>query len=64
MAPMALFELTDLTADPRWAKAAIEGVAWSRGANELGSDCYDTEHSFALSIDQASTSMGPRAPRR
>jgi hypothetical protein len=47
MAPMAFLELAEVTGDVRWASAAIDGVAWSRGANEMGVDLLDMEHSFA-----------------
>ncbi len=47
MAPMGLLELTTLTGDDRWARAAVESVAWSRGSNELGVDLLDAEHGFA-----------------
>jgi hypothetical protein len=47
MAPMAFLELADATGDQRWAREAVEGLAWSRGANQLGVDLLDREHAFA-----------------
>ncbi len=47
MAPMALLELTEVTGDERYAAAARRGLAWSRGANELGVDLHDHEARFA-----------------
>ncbi len=38
MAPMTLFELTDVSGDERYASAARRGVPWLFGANELGED--------------------------
>jgi hypothetical protein len=38
MAPMTLFELTEVSGDERYASAAIRGVPWLFGANELGVD--------------------------
>jgi hypothetical protein len=47
MAPMAFLDLAEVTGDARWSTAAIEGVVWSRGANQLGVDLLDVEHAFA-----------------
>ena len=47
MAPMALLELSDVTGDARYRDAAIAGLAWSRGHNELGVDLLDADHHFA-----------------
>jgi len=47
MAPMALLELSAVTGDARYRDAAIAGLAWSRGHNELGVDLLDAEHHFA-----------------
>lgn len=41
MAPMAMVELSELTGDRRWLDAAIAGLAWSHGENELGVDMFD-----------------------
>jgi hypothetical protein len=38
MAPMTLFELSDISGDERYAAAASRGVPWLFGANELGQD--------------------------
>jgi hypothetical protein len=46
MAPMALLDLAELTGDTRWARAALRGLGWSRGANELGVDLLDVESGF------------------
>lgn len=46
MAPMALLPLGELTGDRRWCRAAVEGLAWSRGANELGVDLFDDARGF------------------
>lgn len=47
MAPMALLDLWELTGDKRWARAAVHGLAWSRGRNELHADLIDLEKQFA-----------------
>ncbi|HWS44463.1 MAG TPA: hypothetical protein VN636_01255, partial [Acidimicrobiia bacterium] len=47
MAPMALLDLTDATGDPRYRAAAIAGLEWSRGHNELGVDLLDAANHFA-----------------
>ena len=47
MAPMALLDLSELTGDERWADAAIAGLAWSHGANELQADLFDEDAAFA-----------------
>ena len=47
MAPMALLDLWELTGDERWARAAVRGLAWSRGSNELGADLIRVDEGFA-----------------
>jgi hypothetical protein len=47
MAPMALLDLAELTGESRWADAAVAGLGWSRGENELGVDLIDTKEGFA-----------------
>jgi hypothetical protein len=47
MAPMALLELAELTGDDRYGGAAVRGLAWSTGKNELGVNLLDTEAGFA-----------------
>ena len=47
MAPMALLQLTELTGDGRYAAAAVRGLAWSRGANELHIGMHDRGVGFA-----------------
>ena len=47
MAPMALLELSDVTGDARYREAAIAGLPWSRGHNELSVDLLDADHHFA-----------------
>lgn len=46
MAPMALLALAEVTGEERWRLAAIRGLAWSRGQNELGVDFFDDAHGF------------------
>jgi len=41
MAPMALLELAEATGDTRYQDAALAGVRWITGANELGQDMVD-----------------------
>jgi len=41
MAPMAMFELSEATQDPRYAAAAAYGLDWISGRNELGADMVD-----------------------
>ena len=47
MAPMGLLDLWELTGDQRWARAAVRGLAWSRGRNELDADLIDLQGRFA-----------------
>ncbi len=47
MAPMAMLELSAVTGDARYRDAAIAGLAWSRGQNELAVDLLDADHHFA-----------------
>ncbi len=47
MAPMALNALTDLTGDSRYAAAAVGGLAWSHGDNELNTSLFDRAAGFA-----------------
>ena len=47
MAPMALIEMSALTGDRRYLDAAVAGLAWSHGANELGVDLFDEATGFA-----------------
>ena len=47
LAPMALLDISEVTGDQRWANAAISGLAWSRGNNELHTDLLDIEGRFA-----------------
>jgi hypothetical protein len=41
MAPMALFELSEVTGDGRYREAALRGLEWIWGANEMGLDMLD-----------------------
>jgi len=43
MAPMGLFALSEASGDPRYARAALAGVPWMYGQNELGAD-FVLEH--------------------
>ena len=47
MAPMALIELTDVTGDDRYLRAAVAGLAWSHGNNPLRADLFDPVAGFA-----------------
>jgi hypothetical protein len=47
MAPMALLDLWELTGNSQWARAAVHGLPWSRGHNELGADLIDVREGFA-----------------
>ncbi len=47
MAPMGLLALADVTGDALWRDAATAGLAWSRGANELGVNLFDDASGFA-----------------
>lgn len=47
MAPMALLPLAELTGDTRYRAAALHGLAWCFGANELGVDFYNRDGHFA-----------------
>jgi Pectic acid lyase len=41
MAPMALLELAEVSGDRRYVDAAVRGLAWIHGRNELGVDMVD-----------------------
>jgi hypothetical protein len=41
MAPMALFALSEASGEPRYSEAAIRGLEWVWGANELGASMFD-----------------------
>jgi hypothetical protein len=43
MAPMALLELSDVTGDDRYRDAALRGLGWIWGGNELGAEMLDRE---------------------
>jgi hypothetical protein len=47
MAPMALLELSAVTKNPKYSDAALAGLAWSRGRNDLGFDLLDEDAGFA-----------------
>jgi hypothetical protein len=47
MAPMALFALAEVTDDPSYAQAGVEGLDWCFGRNELGFRFYDPVNAFA-----------------
>jgi N-acetylglucosaminyldiphosphoundecaprenol N-acetyl-beta-D-mannosaminyltransferase len=47
MAPMGLFDVYELTRQPRFRDAAVRGLGWSLGTNELGVHFFDGEHGFA-----------------
>ena len=47
MAPMALLSLSEVTHDDRFARAAVEGLRWCFGHNELSAHFYDSERLFA-----------------
>lgn len=48
MAPMAFFELSEATGDPRYAQAAVRGLDWIYGANERGADMVDRANGLVL----------------
>ncbi len=48
MAPMAMFELSDATGDPRYREAAVRGLRWIFGDNELGANMVDRENGLVL----------------
>jgi hypothetical protein len=48
MAPMALFELSEACGNERYAEAAVRGLDWIHGANELGADMVDRERKLVL----------------
>ena len=43
MAPMALFELAEATGDERYRDAAVHGLDWIFGGNELGVEMLDRD---------------------
>jgi hypothetical protein len=43
MAPMALFELSDASGEARYREAALRGLGWIWGDNELGVDMLDRD---------------------
>ena len=48
MAPMALLELADVAGEPRYAGAALRGLAWIHGVNERGADMVDRDNGLVL----------------
>lgn len=48
MAPMGMFELADALGDERYARAAVHGLGWIYGRNELGHDMVDRENGLVL----------------
>jgi hypothetical protein len=48
MAPMALLELAAVTEDQRYRDAALRGLRWIYGVNELGADMVDVDHGLVL----------------
>jgi hypothetical protein len=46
MAPMGLLELAEATGDDRYAGAALDGLRWLHGGNELGLDMVDRERAI------------------
>jgi hypothetical protein len=46
MAPMALLELAEATGDERPVRAALNGLGWIHGRNELGRDMVDREQAI------------------
>jgi hypothetical protein len=46
MAPMALLELAEVTGDERFERAAVGGLGWIHGDNELGLDMVDREQAI------------------
>jgi hypothetical protein len=47
MAPMALLEMTELTGNTGYRNAAVRGLGWSTGHNELRVNLLDTDAGFA-----------------
>lgn len=47
MAPMALFAVSEVTGDDRYATAGAEGLEWCYGRNELSFHFYDPANRFA-----------------
>lgn len=43
MAPMALLELSEVTGDPRYREAALRGLEWVFGHNDLGREMLDRQ---------------------
>jgi hypothetical protein len=43
MAPMAMLELSEVTGDPRYREAAVQGLEWVFGRNDLGRPMLDSE---------------------
>ena len=48
MAPMALFELSEATGDARYRDAAVRGLHWIHGHNELNANMIDRENGMVL----------------
>jgi hypothetical protein len=48
MAPMGLLELHELTGDDGYRRAAVEGLPWIHGQNELGEDMVERDEEMIL----------------
>ncbi len=64
MAPMALSELTEVSGDERYRDAAIRGLDWVFGTNELGRPMLDRDAGHPLPLDPPPEGLRPRRPLR
>ena len=60
MAPMGLFELSEATGDPRYRDAAVRGLAWIHGDNELG-PTWSTARTSSCCARSAAAAARPRS---
>ena len=67
MAPMALLELSEVTGEPRYRDAAIRGLDWIFGQNDLGREMLDRDAGIlyrSIRRSAASTARSSTRTRR
>ena len=64
MAPMALLELSEVTGDPKYRDAAIRGLDWIFGQNDLDREMLDREAGILYRSIRRKARVRPRASLR